>query len=242
MGNGYFSYWCLDVDDDYACHGSETSHLEGMSRKIAVGAAFDVEFAVDEESEHAGLATTPLSASPSRLEETMDGNLRLLVPGFTALIMIDWRDRAVDFYHLTGAAVAALEIFTEGSFWQDEELVEDLALEQGAAASLHAVPLDDDGDSLAGTLEYTWSVDDATVIEIVESERGRRKEIVALAPGEVTLTISAGGVSAEVEVTVHEAADAGTDTETETDGGIGDSGVDGGVGGDMDGGMDGGES
>lgn len=163
------SYTCISTDD-VACEGySNGSLTRGTPRVIAVGGRFRASF------------FEAVPASPQIIER--DGNeLEFLRPGYGA--MLGSFDGAPAFVHLKAAHVASVGL---KSNWT---VFDNLDLGVGGGTQLTATPYDEDGEPLAGLVNYRWSVDNESVVRI--SLAGRTVEVQALAPGVAVVRVEVG--------------------------------------------------
>lgn len=173
IGNNHFFYVCSTIDDAHCRDG-----LTDFPDKLAVGGTFELT-AKDEDSDTLSVrAASPVMITTDREE------FRFRRAGFGAFLGFDFGD-FVDFVHLEAVEVA--DILVVDSFGRGEET---LTLSRNQRSTVTAVPLDAEGDTLAGSLVYRWASEDDTVVEI--EAVGTSVQMTAVGEGTTEIRVSLG--------------------------------------------------
>jgi hypothetical protein len=194
LGAGTFRYICVGDADPYC----ETGFVaETFPERFAVNGLFDLDF---DPHEYYPEPEEPLSrviaGSPdSVLSEAMA--FSFLRPGYAAFLARNTTGEVIDLRHFYGAAVARVAVVTGGS--QELSRIE---LEAGQDIDVTVEPQDSLRSVLAGSLTWSYTVDDPSVAEVLTEDRDRDVTIRALASGTTTLRIVASGFEQTVEVSV----------------------------------------
>lgn len=205
LGNNHFFYVCSTIDDAHCRDG-----ITGFPDKIAVGGSFELP-ARDE----GGRTLSVRSASPVMVTPT-DEAFRFRRAGFNAFLAFNFGE-FVDFTHIE--AVEVDDILVVDSFGREGTVT----LVNGERSSVTAIPIDVEGDTLAGSLSYRWSSDDESVVEV---ERvGTFVQLTAVGLGSAQVRVSLGeDVSRTFEVIVQEDSNPSNDAG-DTDVGSTDAGA-----------------
>lgn len=203
LHEGAFAYDCTNHRADTACDGliSDTAVIPD---RIAVGASFSLEYAEDQGfSTVVDPSVSIVPAAPSILQATSDG-FRFVEPGVSAVLGM--RDAVVaDFIHLNGVALDHLVVQTEL-----HAPVTNVDLPADGSKDIVAIPADADNLPLAGSMSYTWSSSDESVVTVEQNTNllGTTGEnhVTLRAQGAgaatVTVTTSVAGASFQIPVTV----------------------------------------
>ncbi len=215
MGEGVFMYACVD-DGDAVCNETAAVDsqavevdlgIEGeMPSAVAVGARFDIHYSGSIFGDNG--QSLLIDVVPARSDDVHNkGGFIITSPGSYAFLARSPKGIVGDFTQIEAIEASDLDI------WKDEQRVTSFEAMVGAEVNLAVVPNDDVGISLAGALPYTWESSDDTVlvlgpvsgvgtptggVEINDDEI----RIVALAEGQVVLTVARGDLTQEVTVTV----------------------------------------
>jgi hypothetical protein len=191
-GEGDFRYVCAAATDP-TCQGAIVEQT--FPTQIALGAVFGVSFSATSST----ATTAVVQSAATALLHFENGKFRAAEAGYAGLVALNTDGRVVDFTHVLIAAPAGFAIL------RDATTPALAVMTTGASQTVFASPLDGDGFAIAGAVPATWSVSDATVLELVETSPAVAMTINAKAVGQTTLTVSAGGVSQDVAITVEEA-------------------------------------
>jgi len=173
--------------------------LSGIDAPIAKGATLPIEVSVTSE----GSATPPLSfvtANPSvfRID---DGRIHAIAPGLASMLVTTEGDLVVDFLHIWVAEADALRLhrLTRGGL-QTSPLPASMQVLVGDELTLVAAP-HRGAQRLLGELDATFDADPAVVTLLDEGVPGSRR-VVASAAGKTTVSVSALGIQAAVDLEV----------------------------------------
>lgn len=210
IGSNHFFYQCATIDDPQC-----RDDLTDFPDKVAVGATFDL-LAKDSRGASGDLFVEP--ASPLMVAAS-EGEFLFLEAGHAAFLALSHGAGLEDFVHLQAAAVA--ELVVQDVFG---ETLPEIVLDSGQKTNLTVVPLDDDGDVLAGSLVYRWVSDnDASVL--VE-RAGTTVSIEGQEPGVARLRVSLGNqVSLTLNVRVEDGPPVPPRDAGDLDAAVPDSGV-----------------
>jgi len=131
-----------------------------------------------------------------------DEGFRFRHPGFNAFLAFDFGE-FVDFAHVE--AVEVDEILVLDSLGSTENVT----MPTNERTTLTAVPLDEEGDMLAGSLVYRWASDNEAVIQI--EAVGTSVQLTSVGEGTALVRVSQDEVSRVVRVVVRDGASAVTD-------------------------------
>jgi hypothetical protein len=129
-----------------------------------------------------------LAASDWHLR-TDSQRMTALDTGFTAVLARSAEGTVTDFAHLQIVEAASLALQGEPT------------LRQGDDALWVAAALDGEGNRIAGTLAYAWTLSDARVA-VLDDAQGRVVRVRGLATGSVTLSVRAADLEASATLTV----------------------------------------
>jgi hypothetical protein len=186
LGHGTFDYACV-ADEDTACWDSLTGPSKVPGR-IVVGGLFALEYTPLE----GGTLNHSITAASDRAS-TSSGSIQLLEDGVQSLLATDLTTDAVaDFLNVEGVHAADLFVSEDKS---DKALALASIRMADSATTYYVRPVDKAGNTLPGSLDYTWNVDDEG-IAMVEVDSGSTAEatITPQSDGSTTLTIRGGPV------------------------------------------------
>lgn len=213
LGDNNFFYGCSTIDDAH-CRADSAEFPD----KIALSASFQLE-ARDGDSRSLDLKPV----SPVMVTAT-SGEFRFRKAGWCSFVATDSFGDLIDFAHLRAVPVA--EIGLDDAL--GEPVGEQLHLDVGDATVLTAVPLDEIGDTLAGSLTFRWASENESVLMVERS--GGAATLTPLSEGTVELRVSLGDdVSRSVQVVVGSAPIGETTAPQPTDAGVDAASDDGGA-------------
>ena len=199
LQNGGFTYLCPS-ESDLACQ-DQLWDASDVPPAIAVGAHFDLEFAPplrlgdNDVPPVTSLvpASSMLAVEPSTKPDST--GFRFLAPG-TVAVLAEGSGVVVDFLHVTGEALDHVAVLDDTG---DETHAITV---HGYGATLQALPRSSTGETLAGALDYTWTSSDESVVTVSQQFEPNRADLTPGAPGTATVTVTAGGATTSVQVTV----------------------------------------
>lgn len=218
LDNGLFHYRCATTNDAACASSLEPEFPEA----IAVGGRFLLEY----EPKGNNPDGTVRSAVPERVSRNED-EFTVLVSGFSAMLAKDAAGDILDIKHIRGRDVAELKADVAGN------IVDQVFMQVGSESEVLAIPFDDLDNALAGSIEYTWSVDNEAVIRLVSTAQAGSVVVEALALGSANLQVTHGALTATIPVTVEtgEPTTSGSGTGDSSTGTSGTGGSDTGTGG-----------
>ena len=214
LGEGVFRYNCVETSDA-RCNDSEsvssfdTAASLGVDPElpegIAVGARFDLTYVGDTIDDGEVIIVDVEPARPDLV--THAAGFVMEVPGtFAFLARNAPKQRVVDFIHVEALDVAGIDV------WSEQLQTTAANLRVGEARVMAAVPVSDAGIPLAGALPMMWESSDASVASISQiggaADSGEQQinvdeiEIVGVAAGTATITVTQGDFTRTVDVTV----------------------------------------
>lgn len=206
LGVGTFRYICVGDADPYCDEGFVAS---AFPDRFAIGGRFDLDF--DPDDNFIG-PDDPLPQVISGATDSVDSQSMAFVflrPGFSVMLARDGEGQVIDLRHLYGSAVAEIAVFT-----MDSQQLAQLELGAGTDLDVQAEPRDETRSVLAGSLDYTWSIDDETIAEVLTTDRDREVTIRARTDGQTSLRITAGGFEQVIDVVVGEGVASATTTDS----------------------------
>lgn len=204
IGNNHFFYGCSTIDDAH-CRDELTSFPD----KIAVGGSFDLHAKDDNGSRLSARPASPVIVTSSGEE------FRFRRAGFSAFLAFDFGE-FVDFAHIEAVDVTDIEVLDSFGSSQTE-----LVLKSGKRTTVTAVPLDELGDTLAGSLVYRWASEDEEIVAV--EAVGTTVQVTALAEGTAQLRVSLGEeLSRLITVVVEPGPVGGSDAGNDLDAGDAD--------------------
>lgn len=215
LGNGYFQYECTNEWDVMCRWGG---YPTDFPLQIALGSRFSMAY----EPTNSSLGGTPITVEPVSTEwiSPAGAAFQALKPGSVSIIARSTKDgRVVDYLHVDVVKAFDLDVLTaEGG-------LPARTVFRGSQMTLIATPYDVYGDSLPGSLAWTWGSSDEGVVSL-ESVNGTPKMILyASGKGVAEVTISSGGATRTLTIEVLEkpggvtVTDAGPSDAGPSDGG-----------------------
>lgn len=195
LGRGKFLYKCSDTKNDVVCTTRSGAQPTDFPQLVAAGARFRLSY----EATDASVGTTTLEPLGAAYFRAAGDELTSLKPGIgTLVVRRSVNGYVADFLQVHVAAVQSLKMVdATGS-----PPAPGLTLVVGNDLLLSARPFGGATEPLAGSLEYTWSVSDATVLTVVEASPTPLATVKALKQGTATLTVFTGSIKATLDVTV----------------------------------------
>lgn len=214
LNNGRFSYLCVDSSDG-ACEGS-TGNVT-IPDLIAVGGAFDLEYAGDSEG------SSPVQVEPA--SETMisgaTGHFKFLLPGVGAVLSRNTSGVVADFVHLRAAKISHLDVAGPSS----TDAVTEVDMTTDNDVILRVAAKDDTGSTLAGALPFVWTSSDSKIVSLGLGSKNRAT-LKGLAAGTATVDVSLpSGLKMSVVVVVKHGTNTTTTSSSSGQGGSGGSGT-----------------
>ncbi len=222
LNNGRFSYLCIDSSDT-TCDGFPGN--TALPDRIAVGGAFDLEYAGDT------TGSSPVQVQPA--SETMisdaSGHLKFLVPGIGAMLARNTSGVVADFVHLRGASVDHLDVAGPSS----TDSVTTVEMTTDDEVILQVAAKDAGGSRLAGALPYAWSSSSDTIVSLNGLGPKNRATLTGVAPGTATVEVTLpSGLKKSVLITVTQGNTSGSSGSSSSgEGGAGGGGTTAGAGG-----------
>jgi hypothetical protein len=197
LGNGGFTYECSSTSLDLACK-EQLLNDANVPEAVAVGASFGLQYSGTQPEDSAGREEPVqiVAAAPGRIAAT-GGTFHFEEPGFAAFLAQSSSGQVADFIHLRAAEVHLLAL-VDGL----GNPVDDLELDASGAETLEVTPEDAQGTTLAGALEYAWQTSDDDVVDLSPGFDDNTVDVIPRKPGTATLTVTAGGASRSIQVTV----------------------------------------
>ena len=199
LGNGRFQYGCLRQSDATCSDETVITYDDDyLPSRVAVGSEMSIAYNGERpEDDGRELSVRVVSASPEMAEPLDDDpGFTVLRAGEAAFLALGSNGQVADFVHVDARAVAELEV--SDSIGE----LDTLDLEPEQAATLRVLPRDEGSAALGGGLSYAWSSSDDAVARVTAAEWTREAQVVAVGPGSAVVRVEAGGVVAEVTVTV----------------------------------------
>ena len=206
LGAGDFLYVCVG-DSDPLC--AEGSVAETFPERIAVGGRFGLDFDPNDTIGSDGVGLR-IEAPDETSVRTELGTFSIEQAGYQVFLAVSNESEVVDLKHMLAANIERISVRTMDS--QDLDTIE-LAL--GDAITVSAIPQDRLRSTLAGSLDYAWSMTDPSIAAVATVDEDFDVTIEAVAEGVTTLVVEASGFTQEVmvEVTLDGPASTGTDTD-----------------------------
>jgi hypothetical protein len=191
LGNVTFTYVCSG-DGDYQCLDGQ----RGMPDHLGVGAHFDVE-----EDEFFSTRENLETASPNVIED--DGaSFTFLKEGYGAILILENFGEIEDFVHLKGITVETLRIEDE-----DRSPISRVTFLAGTRKSVVVIPEARDGIIPGGSFDYVWESNDVGVVLPSSGFGSNRVDLVGVAPGASSVSVTVRGLVRRLIVEVTENPD-----------------------------------
>lgn len=223
LQRGEFEYRCAGSNDAFC----EDFVAQRFPQRFAVGGFFEVGF-----NPSVSVVAVPAveSSAPTLLEPTFSGSsseFRFIRPGTAGLIAVINGDEVVDYLHITAERVLSYDFSDD----RGRRALTELELEPGESRTITVEPRGEQGQQLAGTLEYAWSTDATAIARLASQTTGRSVQVQGVAPGTTRLLVEGGEVTGSVQITVEDPNGTTTSSTGESS-----SGGESGTGTDTDGG------
>ena len=195
LSNGSFAYVCT-TNTDVTCQSSFSPTL--IPNAVAVGGQFNIEYSGETPKTDDGIEfqVRVVPASPSMVESVSGSGFRIVSPGEVAFLGRGANGVVADFVHVHAAVVDRIGIVSAG---QDVSTVE---VDASVDVSITANPIDEDGQTLGGGLNYAWASTDDTIASVSSSGLDNHATITGNAAGTAVISVTAGDKSSTVAVTV----------------------------------------
>lgn len=196
LSNGAFTYICTTGTDASCESGLSWPML--LPNAVAVGSQFDLTYSGETPKTEDGIEfqVRIVPASPTMVETLNGTGFRVLLPGDAAFLGRGANGVVADFVHVHVAAIDRIGVDTTGS------VVTAVELSESTDVSLTARPIDENGQTLGGGLQYAWSTSDDTVVGVSSSGLDNRATLTGNAAGTATVSVTAGDARADIPVTV----------------------------------------
>lgn len=198
LGNGTFSYTCVSAQDP-ACAKDDgdiftdvpASTAAIFPTTIANGGRFKLAYQANSNSKAGNATLRPVS--PVILDTSgLDGTVQALRPGKDALVARSSIDSLVfDFTYITVSPISAVGVIDSTGATPPATV----KTSAGDTLTYVATALGPHNEKLAGSVDYTWSVDDTTVLTLGEGNPVAKidVEVAADATGKTAhLTVTQG--------------------------------------------------
>lgn len=195
LSRGAFTYVCTETADATCSTAGGTSALPANG--VAVGSRFEIRYTGDQPETEDGVSfqVQVVPASPSMVESDGSG-LRATGAGHIAFLGRGANGVVADFVHVRAVEIGDIEVSRSGV------PVSSLAIDTSSSVTLAAAPLGDSGQTLGGGLAYTWASSDESVLGLTGAFADDEISLEGKQAGAATLTVTAGGFSRTVAVTV----------------------------------------
>lgn len=199
IGRGVFYYQCINHTYDSACADFTTT--PDFPLVMAKGAKFDMEFALDHNDGFDYLRV--LSGSPNHISESA-GVMTILQEGYSALFSVSGPNKIVDIVHLLGMPIEDVALVDGG--WNGGEVefsaIPEIILNTGETLPLRGVAVDEYGRSLAGLIDYKWTIDNEEVAMLGSNTTDSVFTLLGICQGSATLTVEVEEVVKQFAVLV----------------------------------------
>jgi hypothetical protein len=195
LSNGAFGYVCT-TNTDVSCQNSFTPQF--IPNAVAVGGQFNLEYNGDNPTTQDGIEfqVRVVPVSPSMVESVNGAGFRITSPGEAAFLGRGANGVVADFVHVHAALVDRIGMISAG------EDVSSVEVDANFDVSVTANPIDKDGQTLGGGLNYVWSSSDDTVASVASSGLDNHATITGNAAGSAMVMVTAGDATSEIAVTV----------------------------------------
>ncbi|GMV42696.1 MAG: hypothetical protein AMXMBFR64_44120 [Myxococcales bacterium] len=185
LGNGYFQYECTNTWDVMCRYGAYASDFP---RQIALGARFSMAY----EATNGDLNNIPITVEPVSVEWIAPAGAAFQTKkqGNVAIIARSTKDgRVVDYIHVDVVQAFDLDVLTEAGGVPPKTVF------AGAEVSLVATPYDVYGDSLPGSLAWTWGTSNDAVVSLATVNGTPKMLLYANGKGAAEVTVASGGTT-----------------------------------------------
>ncbi len=191
LERGYFFYECDNNPDDGFCDRDVLDREFPAS--VAVGAHFKVDYQADDAAVYVDLVSGCLDCM-----QREDEGFVMNAPGRAPLLAENGLGEIYDVLHIEAKQATSLVVRVDGEAWPDGQLV----LLPLTSHTMGATPQAEDGSELGGALDYSWEIADESIVALQSSGDRNDVELMALTPGETTITVNSGDLSFEIPVEV----------------------------------------
>jgi hypothetical protein len=201
LGNGAFAYDCLSPDDP-ACPSPDFIQIgpspDTFPAALASGAHFKVSYTANDTTQGGNPSVKPVA--PEYLSSlSADGSFTALKPGIDAVVARSSVNGLVfDFTDITISPISSLGVTTTDG----EPLPTNLELSTGSTKTLLANALGPRSEKLAGSVDYTWTSSDDTIVHLEEGNPTAHVDVDAVKAGTATLTVTQGTLTVTIPITV----------------------------------------
>lgn len=182
--------------------GDKECDRKGFDKPLAVGGVIhpDLSFKM----RGAGAPAVHLVAADEDVLKTENGQVLGVGPGMSAVLIMSDDGMVLDMFHVWVKAPTSVELFATRGRAGDrlEPVTGRIELLRGEVVELSSA-VQGEGQTLAGEVPQEWKLDKPNVVELLEDGASGRRRIVAVDPGDTTLTIHAGKAFASLKITVH---------------------------------------
>jgi hypothetical protein len=196
LSNGSFAYVCTTSTDVHCQDSIFPSNL--LPNAVAVGGQFNITYTgetpVTEDGVEFQVRVVP--ASPSMVESVNGAGFRITSPGEVAFLGRGANGVVSDFVHVHASVVDRIGMISSG---QDVTTVE---VDASFDVSITANPIDKDGQTLGGGLDYSWTSSNDAIVSVASSGLDNHATITGNAAGTAMVSVTAGDATADIAVTV----------------------------------------
>lgn len=181
--------------------GDKECDRKGFDKPLAVGGVLrpDLSFKL----RGAGAPAVHLVAADEEVLSTENGEVRGVGPGMSAVLVMSDDGMVLDMFHVWVKAPTKVELYApRGKSDRLEPVSGRVELLRGELLELTSA-VQGEGQTLAGEVPQEWALSKKDVVELLEDGASGRRRLLALEPGETTLTIHAGKAFASLVVSVH---------------------------------------
>ena len=203
LGNGSFSYVCVNADDP-ACASDATGSGQigenpaSFPALLAEGAHFKVTYEAKDSEEGGNPILKPVA--PEYIGSlSADGSLTALKAGKDAMVARSSVSGLVyDYTYITISPISSLGVTTTDG----EPIPTTLQISPGGTTTLVATALGPRQEKLAGGVDYTWTSSDDTIVHLGQGNPTAHVDVMGVKSGSATLTVTQGSLTVTIPVTV----------------------------------------
>jgi hypothetical protein len=205
LENGSFGYNCL-TDRDPICGPDKAfpvGELRSMPNTIAVGGMFGVAFAASSSAAQDGSALVqPVSNDLLSGGAAFEPTFTALKPGFAGRLAVRG-SVVVDVIHVQLVPIHHARIDAQAGTSGSAVIgAPSVTVGNSVLVELSAAAADEDGATLAGSLDYAWSSDDPAIAEILSNTLTDEITVRGGQPGETQVRVTIGGVEGAISIVV----------------------------------------
>jgi hypothetical protein len=196
LSNGSFAYVCTTSTDVHCQDSIFPSNL--LPNAVAVGGQFNITYTGETPKTEDGVEfqVRVVPVSPTMVESVGGSGFRVVSPGEAAFLGRGANGVVADFIHVHAAVVDRIGMVSSG---QDVTSVE---VDTTFDVSVTANPLDENGQTLGGGLDYSWTSTDDAVASVSSSGLDNHATITGKTAGTAVISVTSGDAAATVAVTV----------------------------------------